>query len=230
MPAVFNQSSGISLGEGRNGEEGGGGKKEQRGSSPARYSAQQYCSQSPSGMYVRAPVLSEHSFSSRLQRTDKIRRTWAPPWPPQHPCSPPCTPSPPPHTSSQTISIGFRISSETQTWIFTPTKPPGSWGGEGAEVCVWLVAEGGGSWDAKFQPAFATVQDFGSLLLQSTAPCRTMSPQGWGTRQRRHPIGLRSWLSSRPFQKPPGTCARAPLCHPLRARFRRCGCRGAQQG
>lgn len=113
MPAVFNQSSGISLGEGRN-----------RGrAAPPDI---QLSSIAVSSLWGCTCMLlccwRTDSTAGRGVQTNSQHT--GPSLAPQHP--PPLQPRPPLHTLSPHIILnfctGFCISSKTQLWIFTPTK------------------------------------------------------------------------------------------------------------
>lgn len=130
---------------------------------------------------------------------------------PATPCScpshvPPCTWLSP-HLVPD-LSIGFCLRSKTQTWILTPTTPGGV---AGVEVCIWPVAEG--RRQLGHDIAASTRCNPGVRRCSARAtwqPPRAMSRGGWGTGQSCHPLGLRSWVSSQPFQEQPGPAQPAP--------------------
>lgn len=208
MPAVFNQSSGISLGEGRN-----------RGRA------------TPPDIQLSSTVVSPlwgctcmllccwrtdstagHGVQTNSQHTGPSLALSEPRLP-LHALSPHLIPN---------FSASFCISSKTPFWIFTPKKP-GEAGG-GSDACFWLVVEGGGGWDA----VHAAVQPFSSSLPQGTVLLGAASPRGARTGLHHCPIRLGSWVSSQLIQKTPGTCAlsHAQPCCPLHMRLHHCRCRG----
>lgn len=110
--------------------------------------------------------------------------------------------------------MGFCLRSKTQTWILTPTTPRGE--RQGLRSAFGPLQRGGGSRDTTFQPVHAAIRAFGPLLAgrcsarATRQPPWAMSQAGWGTGQSCHPVGLRSWLSSQPFQEQPGPAQPAP--------------------
>lgn len=195
-----------------------GGREEQGKSNTARYSAQQYCSQSPLGMYVHASVLLEDRFDSRPRSTDKLP-THRPLPGPLRATSPFACPLPPPYPK---LFCELLHQLQNSVLDFHTQKARRSWGG--SDACFWLVVEGGGGWDA----VHASVQPFSSSLPQGTVLLGATSPRGARTGLHHCPIRLGSWVSSQLIQKTPGTCAlsHAQPCCPLHMRLHHCRCRG----
>lgn len=130
---------------------------------------------------------------------------------PATPCScpshvPPCTWLSP-HLVPD-LSMGFCLRSKTQTWILTPTTPGGV---AGVEVCIWPVAEGRRQLGHDIPASTRCNPGVRRCSAPATRqPPRAMSQRGWGTGQSCHPLGLRSWVSSQPFQERPGPAQPAP--------------------
>lgn len=102
-----------------------GGREEQGKSNTARYSAQQYCSQSPLGMYVHASVLLEDRFDSRPRSTDKLP-THRPLPGPLRATSPFACPLPPPYPK---LFCELLHQLQNSVLDFHTQKARRSWGG-----------------------------------------------------------------------------------------------------